>query len=83
MTTQPIVPRVGLIGAGYISTVHAEVLKVLKYRVSAIVDTNRGAAETLARQFGVPSVFESVEEGLAADGFERAHILVPPDLHLP
>jgi predicted dehydrogenase/nucleoside-diphosphate-sugar epimerase len=81
MTTQPIVPRVGLIGAGYIATVHAEVLKALKYRVSAIVDTNRAAAESLARQFGVPSVFESVEEGLAADGFDRAHVLVPPDRH--
>jgi len=81
MSTQPIAPRVGLIGAGYISAVHAEALKGLKYRVSAIVDPNRDAAQNLARQFGVPSVFGSVDEALAADAFDRAHVLVPPDRH--
>jgi len=81
MSTQPTLPRVGLIGAGYISAVHADVLKALKYQVSAIVDPNRAAAEKLARQFGVRGVFGSVEEALAAEGFDRAHVLVPPDLH--
>jgi len=81
MTTQPTTPRVGLIGAGYISAVHAEALKALKYRVSAIVDPNRAAAENLARQFGVPGVFGSLEEALTAHAFDRAHVLVPPDLH--
>jgi predicted dehydrogenase/nucleoside-diphosphate-sugar epimerase len=81
MTTQPTTPRVGLIGAGYISTVHAEVLRALRYRVSAIVDTSRDAAGNLARQFDVPNVFGSLEEALAADSFDRAHVLVPPDYH--
>jgi len=81
MTTQSTASRVALIGAGYISAVHAEALEELKFGVSAIIDPNRGAAEKLARQFGVPSVFGSLEEALAADAFDRAHILVPPDRH--
>ena len=81
MSTQPVLPRVGLIGAGYISAVHAEALSALKYSVSAIIDPNIAAAEVLARQFNVPSVFGSVEEGLAAGAFDRAHVLVPPDRH--
>jgi predicted dehydrogenase/nucleoside-diphosphate-sugar epimerase len=81
MTAQSTAPRVGLIGAGYISAVHAEVLKALEYRVSAIVDPNRAAAADLARRFDVPGVFGSVEEALAAEAFDRAHVLVPPDRH--
>ena len=83
MTTQPTAPRVGLIGAGYISTVHAEVLRALGYRVAAIVDTNRGAAENLARQFDVPNVFGSLEEALAADSFDRAHVLSRRTITIP
>jgi predicted dehydrogenase/nucleoside-diphosphate-sugar epimerase len=81
MSIQPLARRVGLIGAGYISTAHAEALNALKYPISAIVDTNRSAAESLARQCSAGSVFGSLEEALAADGFDRAHVLVPPDRH--
>ena len=81
MSIQPLARRVGLIGAGYISTSHAEALNALKYPISAIVDTNRSAAESLARQCGAGSVFASLDEALAADGFDRAHVLVPPDRH--
>ncbi len=81
MSNQPSTRRVGLIGAGYIATAHAEALKALNYRVSAIVDPNRGAAESLARRFGVGAVHTSLEDALAADAFDRAHVLVPPDRH--
>jgi ornithine cyclodeaminase/alanine dehydrogenase-like protein (mu-crystallin family) len=52
MSIQPLARRVGLIGAGYISTAHAEALNALKYPISAIVDTNRSLAESLVRQCG-------------------------------
>lgn len=81
MSIQPVARRVGLIGAGYISTAHAEALNALKYPISAIVDTNRNAAERLARQCGASRVYGSLEEALVADGFDRAHVLVPPDRH--
>ena len=74
--------RIGLIGAGYISRVHADVLAGLPgHHVSAVIDPNLDAAERLARSIGAPHALGSVEAALAAGVFDRAHVLVPPDLH--
>jgi nucleoside-diphosphate-sugar epimerase/predicted dehydrogenase len=77
--------RVALVGAGYISRVHAEALQeVAGVRLAAVIDPDLAAAERLARGFakgGAPRAFGSVAEALAADAFDRAHVLVPPDLH--
>ena len=81
MSVQQSARRVGLIGAGYISATHAEALNALKLPISAIIDTNRSAAESLARQWSTGRVFASLDEALAVDGFDRAHVLVPPDQH--
>lgn len=73
--------RIGLVGAGYISRVHADALATLAgHRVTAIIDPDLGAAERLARAVGGQAV-ASIEAALAADLFDRAHVLVPPDLH--
>lgn len=68
-----------LVGAGVISRVHAEALR--GRRIAAVVDPNRAAAEALARAAGGAAVHASVADALAAGGFERAHVLVPPQLH--
>lgn len=81
MSVQTSARRVGLIGAGYISATHAEALNALKLPISAVVDTNRRAAESLARQSTAGRVFASLDEALADNGFDRAHVLVPPDQH--
>lgn len=74
--------RVGLIGAGFISDVHAEALRGLPgTRVSAIVDTNINAARRRARRWGVELVFGSVSEAIDEDAFDCAHVLVPPPAH--
>ena len=74
--------RICLVGAGYIAGVHAEALRSLRWhRISSVVDPNLDAAQRLARKFGGASVFATVEEALASDNFDRAHVLVPPDLH--
>ena len=74
--------RVALIGAGYISRVHAEALQDTPgVALAAIVDPDIGAAERLARAYRVPRHFASIAEALAADAFDAAHVLVPPDLH--
>ena len=73
--------RIGLVGAGFISRVHAEALKAIPGQTLAcVIDPNLPAAQRLARDFGANS-FASVEEALAADAFDRAHVLVPPNLH--
>jgi predicted dehydrogenase/nucleoside-diphosphate-sugar epimerase len=74
--------RICLVGAGYIAGVHAEALRSLRWhRIAAVVDPNLDAAKKLARAFGGADIFASVEEALAANNFDRAHVLVPPDLH--
>lgn len=74
--------RICLVGAGFIARVHEEALRALPgAKVTAVVDPNRDAAESLARAAGGAAVFASVPEALAAGGFDRAHVLVPPDLH--
>jgi nucleoside-diphosphate-sugar epimerase/predicted dehydrogenase len=77
-----VVRRIALVGAGYISRVHAAALQsIAGVRVTAIVDPARSAAESLACSCDGASVFASVDEALSAAAFDCAHLLVPPPLH--
>lgn len=79
-----MVRRIGLVGAGFISRVHIEALRTVPgVRTTAIIDPNIAAAQALARTYGIDTVRSTVEEALAADDFDCAHVLVPPDLHAP
>lgn len=74
--------RVCLVGAGFISEVHAEAIAALpNARVAAVVDPNQAAAKRLANKWSVPNIFGSVEEAIESGQFDAAHILVPPTLH--
>ena len=74
--------RICLVGAGFIARVHEEALRGLPgCRVTAVVDPNADAAVSLARAAGGATPYASVAEAIAAGGFDRAHVLVPPDLH--
>ena len=73
--------RIGLIGAGYIASWHAEALKATPgVELRAICDRSHSAAEALAAAHGA-QVFTSVEEMIAARACDAVHILTPPDLH--
>ncbi len=75
--------RVGLIGAGYIATWHADALKATPgVRVSAVCDLNEAAAKGLALGYGAQA-FPSVEDMIAAKACDAVHILTPPHLHEP
>lgn len=79
MTSKTI--RVGLVGAGYISTWHAGALGATPgVELAAVVDPSEAAARGLADALGVPA-FASVEEMLAAQAVDAAHILTQPHLH--
>lgn len=74
--------RIGLVGAGFISRVHAEALRTMVgVRVTAIVDPAAAAARALAGFVGDVPVYASVQQALDADAFDCAHVLVPPDRH--
>jgi predicted dehydrogenase/nucleoside-diphosphate-sugar epimerase len=72
------------VGAGFISRVHIEALRAIPgVRTTAIIDPNADAARALAQAYNIGAVHASVQEALAADAFDCAHVLVPPDLHAP
>ena len=73
--------RVGIIGAGYIATWHADALKATPdVHVTAVVDPAIEAAQSLAAQHGAQA-FGSVAELAAAGVCDAVHILTPPNLH--
>ncbi|MCO7226242.1 NAD-dependent epimerase/dehydratase family protein [Pleionea sp. CnH1-48] len=76
--------RVCLIGAGFISEVHAEAInKIASTELSAIVDINESAAKNLASKFSAQHVFTSIEAMIEANVADVCHVLLPPPLHEP
>lgn len=78
--------RVALVGAGYVASFHRDVLAELPQaeaiELVAVCDTDPERARSAARQWGVQRAVTTVEE-LPALGVDVAHVLVPPDLHVP
>lgn len=76
--------RVCLVGAGFISHLHAEALDALPgTAIGAIVDPNRAAADRLAGRWQIPEVYGSLDEALAVGTIDAVHVLTPPDFHEP
>lgn len=74
--------RVGLVGAGFISRVHAEALRTVPgVQITAVIDPVSANAESLARDWSIPHAFASLDDALAADALDCAHVLVPPERH--
>ncbi len=79
--TQPT--RIGLIGAGYIATWHADAIRATKgATLAAICDVSANAAEALATGYGVKA-FTDVAELIQSGEVDAVHILTPPHLHEP
>ncbi|PYG29521.1 NAD-dependent epimerase/dehydratase family protein [Pelagimonas varians] len=73
--------RVGLIGAGYIATWHADALKATSgVSISAVCDLNEAAAKGLADGYAARA-FTSVDDMIDAKCCDAVHILTPPHLH--
>ena len=73
--------RVGLIGAGYIASKHADALRATPgVHVVAVCDPSESAASALAARFGA-QCYGSVADLLKAQVCDAVHILTPPPLH--
>ncbi len=74
--------KVCLVGAGFISHVHAEAVRAIPtLTLCGVVDPDQAAAQSLARRWGIDHVFASAEEALATGEVECVHVLTPPNLH--
>lgn len=73
--------RVGIIGAGYIASWHADAIKATPgARLVAVCDPARDAAEALASGYGI-AAFTDLDQMIAAQVCDVVHILTPPNLH--
>ncbi|MCZ6859384.1 MAG: NAD-dependent epimerase/dehydratase family protein [Alphaproteobacteria bacterium] len=74
--------RICLVGAGFISDVHAEAVRQLRgVELAAVVDTQLGAAQALADRWEIPEAYGTVEEAIESGNVDCAHVLVPPNVH--
>lgn len=75
------VQKVGLIGAGYIATWHADAIRACKdAELTCICDVSASAAQGMAQGYGV-AAYTSVADMVAAGAADAVHILTPPNLH--
>ncbi len=73
--------RVGIVGAGYVSTYHVRALKTLPYvSIVGIADKSAERAQAIANQFAIPGIFSTVTEMAAAEP-DVIHVLTPPASH--
>jgi predicted dehydrogenase/nucleoside-diphosphate-sugar epimerase len=73
--------RVGIVGAGYVSSYHIRAIQSTGFAVVVgIADSNRERAESVAKRFGIPAVYDSLRQLLSAAP-DVVHILTPPDSH--
>jgi predicted dehydrogenase/nucleoside-diphosphate-sugar epimerase len=75
--------RVALVGAGYVAQFHRDLLAEMpEVELAAVCDADPERARSAARQWGVADAVTSIDE-LAGLDVDVAHVLVPPDLHVP
>ncbi|RRH69059.1 NAD-dependent epimerase/dehydratase family protein [Falsigemmobacter faecalis] len=75
--------RVGILGAGYIATWHADAIRATPgLELAAVCDQSSSAAQGFAAAYGIKP-FSDLEEMIAAGVCDAVHILTPPPLHHP
>jgi len=77
--------RLGIVGAGAVLQVaHLPVLKKLKtVEVAALCDSDLPKARALASRFGVPSVYDDIEDLLEHETLDALLVCTPNHLHEP
>lgn len=77
--------RVGVVGAGAVLQVaHLPVLKKLKaVQVAALCDADRPKARALASRFGIPTVYDDIEDLLEHEELDALLVCTPNHLHEP
>ena len=74
--------KIGLIGSGFISTIHAEALKrCAAAEVLAVTSPSPGKAEDFARKHGIPPHFADYRRLLYMQEIDLVVVGVPNDVH--
>jgi predicted dehydrogenase len=73
--------RVGFVGTGFISKIHAAAARQVGADLTAVVNHRPETRAVFAEAFGIPHQFESLDELLAAGGVDALVISTPNALH--
>jgi predicted dehydrogenase len=73
--------RAGIIGAGFMATVHAKAIRNSGHELSAIASSSKQSAETAAKNLNISQVFATWQELVASDEIDVVHICTPNELH--
>lgn len=74
--------RVGILGCGRIARVHIPYIRAYQNaQIVGVVDVNRGQAEALAKQYGIPAVYGDLTALLHEGRPDVVHIVTPPQTH--
>lgn len=74
--------RIGLIGSGFVSTIHAEALaRVPRAEVVAVASSNPGHAKAFAEKHGIPRHFADYRDVVALPDVDAIVLGIPNDLH--
>jgi predicted dehydrogenase len=75
--------RAGIIGVGFMGTVHARAVRACGATVAAIAASSAERARSAAIRMSADAIAESASELIDRDDVDVVHICTPNDLHLP
>ncbi|GAB4100757.1 Gfo/Idh/MocA family oxidoreductase [Sinomonas halotolerans] len=74
-------PRAGIIGTGFMGTVHSHAVRAAGSTVSAVAGSSQASAEAAAARLGAGAAAESPEALIARDDVDVVHICTPNATH--
>lgn len=78
--------RVGLIGAGFVASIHARAyqrIRDIRVDINAVAGVPAADAEAFAAQFGIPRAYDDYRRVLDRDDIDLVDLCVPNNLHEP
>jgi predicted dehydrogenase len=73
--------RAGIIGAGFIATVHAQAIRNSGHELFAIASSSLESAELAAAKLNITKVFATWQDLVASSDIDVVHICTPNELH--
>lgn len=75
--------KIELVGCGLFGESHLQAFRALRTaEVTALYDPARGWAERIARDFGIPNIFDSLEEICARPELNAIDVVTPEHIHV-
>ena len=82
VTRLPAAPRVGIVGGGFMSTVHARAARMAGAHLVAVASRTRAGAHAARAALGADRASASIDDLLDDDSIEVVHVCTPNQTHV-